>query len=134
MRLFKKKTCIDCHFFMKQYKTLKSHVSIEERKVILSDDYSWATNYCLGCFMGVWDEGYGVPQERDELIVKTDRRNFCFFWQYRPGMFFPAGEVLQKRESELAQSKRDRRLTIIGLFIAAMALVGNVILTLLAQY
>jgi hypothetical protein len=76
--------------------------------------------------MGVWDEGYGTGVDsRRQVIIKSDRRGFCFFWPFRPGMFFPAGEVLQKREWELAQAKRDRLLTIIGLWIAALALVAD---------
>ena len=134
MRFRKKQACVDCHFLMKQSNPAKFHVSVQDRTSLRQGEYSWAANWSLGCYMGVWDEGYGSPESsRLQTIVETERRGFCFFWQFRPGMFFPAGEVLQKRESESAEAKRDRRLTIIGLWIAALALVAEFILSLLTE-
>ena len=43
-------------------------------------------------------------------------------------MFFPAAEVLQKREADNRESSRDRLLTIIGLWIAAIALAVGVVI------
>ena len=85
----------------------------------------------LSCYFGVWDEGHSScdVSQRPVVIAGTDRRNFCFFWGHRPGMFLPAAKVLQEREARLHEARRDRRLTLWGLWIAAAALIANVGLT-----
>ena len=83
------------------------------------------------CAYGVWDQGYNFDMSKiqDELVEK-DRKNFCFFWKYRPGMFLPAAKILQEREAQARDSSKDRKLTIWGLWIAATALGVNVYLQL----
>jgi hypothetical protein len=79
------------------------------------------------CHFGVWDEGYNFDTAtRRAVIVDAQRRGFCFYWPYRSGMLFPAAKVLQEREARDRDAARDRRLTIWGLWIAALALVANV--------
>jgi len=45
-------------------------------------------------------------------------------------MLFPAAKVLQQREAAAREAHQDRRLTIVGLWIAAVALAANVFLKL----
>jgi hypothetical protein len=46
-------------------------------------------------------------------------------------MMLPAARELQRREAAAAEARTDRLLTIIGLWIAAAALVATVVLELL---
>ena len=138
MRFRKAQACRDCHFLIKELPTqdpvhhpYQSHVTPEERRSLTNNDYGWVTgDYFLRCSMGVWDEGYGTQlEERRKTIVETNRRSYCFFWPFRPGMFLQAAETLQRREWELAEARRDRMLTIVGLWIAAVALVADLLWT-----
>lgn len=45
-------------------------------------------------------------------------------------MFIPAAMTLQKREAENQDASQDRRFTVIGLWIAAIALGADVLLNL----
>jgi len=82
--------------------------------------------------MGVWDEGYTpeLRQGRRQTIVETPRKDFCFFFEHRDGMLFPAAKTLQEREAQFKEAARDRRHTIIGLWIAALALLASVLMDL----
>lgn len=103
-----------------------------DREAVRKGDFSWAAeHYALVCTFGVWDEGYNFCRaDRQRVIAETDRRNFCFWWKHRPGMLIPAAKILQEREARDSDSARDRRLTQLGLGIAAIALCANVLLTL----
>jgi hypothetical protein len=111
-------------------------VRSEERAKARSGDYSWLLDhYALACHFGVWDEGHNFDKTaRHAVIARTDRHRFCFFWSHRPGMLLPAAEVLQKREAEQQEARHDRKLTIIGLWIAAMALVVNLLVELADRF
>jgi hypothetical protein len=47
---------------------------------------------------------------------------------FHPGLLFPAAEELQRRESAAAEARKERRLTVIGLWIAAAALLVGAII------
>ena len=87
----------------------------------------------LCCHFGVWDEGVKKldNKERYETIVKKNRKNFCFFWEYRHGMLFQAAETLQKREEDRWVRRKERIIAIIGLWIAAIGLLANVIIKII---
>ena len=88
-------------------------------------------HYSLKCQMGVWDEGVAPHiTSRTETIYKTPRKNLCFFWPYQRNMLFDAARELQKRDQENRELKRSYFYTLIGLFIAAAGLVGDVLLRL----
>lgn len=127
--------CIDCHFLVKELRgnpvpvpTLD--VTREERVHARFGDYSWhKDHYAIACTMGVWDEGHNFdPSQKHAILTGLDRRNFCFFWKYRPGMLLPAARVLQERAEEERHARRDRLLTIVGLWIAVAALVVQILL------
>ena len=126
-------TCIDCHFLMKGNRDGQFSLTSEERQSARAGDYDWLHDvYSLGCHFGVWDEGFtpSSRENRQEILLGIDRRDFCFFWSYQPGMMFPAAKVLQKREAANRDAGRDRKYTIIGLWIAGIALAVSTLLEL----
>jgi len=129
-----KQCCADCHFFGKEARSLNTPqpvtlaVSPEERALAKKNDFTWVKDYAtLLCHFGVWDEGFNFDKaKRFEILVETDRRGFCFFWHFRPGMLNPAAKILQEREAQNREASKERWLTIVGLWIAALALVFNI--------
>ena len=131
MNRWSKQACIGCHFLIKQSNPSKFEVTLPERKAIRNRDYTAFEHYSLGCHFGVWDEGYNFDKKhRHEVIVETNRKDYCFFWKHRLGMLLPAAEILQKREADNREATRDRRLTVYGLIIAAAALGINALIGL----
>jgi hypothetical protein len=138
----KSAVCVNCHFLRIQFGekcelTLKS----KDRDSIRKGNFDDVTEnkFVFECYRGVWSEGYNgtegfdkSKEARKKEINETPRKNFCFFWKYRPGMFLPAAEELQKRDYELEYARKDRCLTIWGLFIAAIALLANVIFNIIS--
>lgn len=132
-----KQTCVDCHFFVKESRSTGPAtfvVTSADRELSRKGDYSWHKEYyAIACHLGVWDEGVSGydSSRRHEIVAETERRNFCFFWPHRPGMLLPAAKVLQEREAATREASRDRKLTIIGLWIAAIALLAQLILNII---
>jgi len=143
----KKSVCANCHF-LKLYTILPTNGSKDIRTLKSKDrdsirkgnfeDVTW-DKYIFECHRGVWSEGFNgregfdrSKEKRQEMINETPRKNFCYFWKYRPGMFFPVAEELQKRDYELEYAAKDRRLAICGLFIAAIALLANLIFNIIS--
>jgi hypothetical protein len=128
--------CVGCHFFIRERRIqghdepMTNHVSSPERVKARNGDYSWIPpDASLACSRGVWDEGYNFDRaKRHEIIVEMERKDFCFFLEFHPGMLLPAGAELQKRREELREAGRDRRLSLLGLWIAASALAVNAVL------
>jgi len=139
---FHEQICINCHFLRLKYRVPRQDriqerpVTHKERELICKEDYSWLRTLIdpsLGCHFRVWDDkhSHDLGEYRHEVIVKTKRKNTCFFWKYHPGMLFQAAKTLQKREADYREASRDRKLTIIGLFIAVIALVVNSCISLI---
>jgi len=104
-------------------------VNRQERESIRKQDYSFLGQSILACHFGVWNESSIADRERrPEVIVETNRKDFCFFWPYRPGMLLPAATILQEREVADRETSKDRSYTIIGLWIAALALGASVLI------
>jgi len=124
------------HWRSEDGRPLALEVRSEERAKTRRGDYSWLLDdYALACHFGVWDEGHNFDKAaRHAVIVETDRHDFCFFWRHRPAMLLPAAEVLQKREAERREARYDRKLTIVGLWIAAMALAVNLLVELADRF
>ncbi len=138
-RISRRRACVDCHFFVKEVaadagKHSRYHVTADHRGLARNGDFSWMTDHTvICCDFGVWDSGYSLAySDRKPTIVETDRTDQCFFWPFNPGMLLPAGRTLQERAAAAKESSRDRRLTIVGLFIAAGALVANLVLRVLS--
>lgn len=137
--LFKREQhCLSCHFFVQQERikgtddTAFLDVKHSHREAAQKNDFSWVQLPTrLACYFGVWDEGFrSDTRNRHQIICSEDRNDFCFWWRYRPGMLLPAAKVLQERESNQREAARDRRLTIWGLWVAAIALAADVWLRL----
>ena len=138
MRLKPKQSCVDCHFFVIKVRdpAVKPR-SIEkiERDKARKEDYSWIDcnrGSLPACYFGVWYKDYYKSglKEYHQLIVEKDQADSCFWWKYHPAMRPEAASILQEREAKNRDAARDRRLTLYGLWIAAIALVINVWLTL----
>jgi hypothetical protein len=134
-----KHRCVNCHFLVKRYRDhdppITISVSATERTKVTSGDFSWADrgSPAICCSLGVWDEGVpGFERDRmQEIITKDDRKGYCFFWDYRPGMLIPAAKELEERQSEREKSNRDHRFALVGLWIAALALFAQVVLSIM---
>lgn len=131
-----RQACVDCHFFITEVRAGRdpspSVVTKENREKSRANDYSWHTHGSIACYMGVWDQGGQFDMaKRHEVIVMTERQDFCFFWPYHPGMFLPAARELQQREMARKEADRGLRLTRRSLYVAVAALVASAALTLL---
>ena len=132
--------CVDCHFFVVEYRDRDSLSlsgwtlpSYSEKTGVRTNDFSWhKDSMALVCAYGVWDQGFRFDScKKHELIVQTERKDRCFFLPWHPGMLIPAAKTLQERQAAYREANRDRRLTVWGLWIAAVALVVNAILVAL---
>jgi len=130
-----KQVCINCHFFVKYFNSpngnrITSVSSGDDRDKIHKGELHRGFGLC--CDFGVWDEGFNFDKTKiQEILLKTDRKDFCFYWTYRPGMLTPAAKILQERDAKNRETSRERKLTIVGLWIAVSALVANVLLKIL---
>lgn len=130
-----RQACVDCHFFVSQFRNrsdtpLTDVVNETNRESSRGNDFSWCpAQLSLMCHLMVWDQGVRFDlARRYEVIVETERSDSCFFFRWRQGMLLPAARLLQEREAALREASRDRRLTLVGLWIAAIALIVGVIL------
>lgn len=100
--------CVDCHFLVKQADSRPLEIKSEHRALLCGQDYTWlGDHYSLGCYRGVWDEGYNFDLAlRQAVIVLTEREKSCFFFQYQPGMLMQAAKELQEREVAVNQADR----------------------------
>ncbi|MFQ6613625.1 MAG: hypothetical protein ACE5D1_02170 [Fidelibacterota bacterium] len=107
---------------------MTDEINLKKRERCKRNDFSWMKPYhSLKCHFGVWDMGFRFdPENKYEVICKMNRKDFCFFLEYRKGMLLPAAERVQERQAAYHEAARDRRLTIWGLWIAGFALLVNV--------
>lgn len=140
-----KEVCVNCQFLSKKSLDrsvaldLESSVTEDERRQLKANDFSLVAdnNVLVGCQMKVWTSVLPVDKTKldkaklTEEILTTDRTNFCFYWPYRRGMAFAAAQTLQKRVAESKEAAWDRKLTIYGLWLAAIALVVQAFLTVI---
>lgn len=129
-----KPLCINCHFLVDIYQTFDpdigghigySFIPDEDREKWKQEKQIPKKDFPLKCHFDVWDYLRSSNMDSKE-ILKKDRKGFCFFWPYHKGMTFEAGAILQKRAAENEAANRDRKLTIWGLWIAALSLVISV--------
>ena len=62
-----------------------------------------------------------------EAKITKDRKDNCFFVEHLEGMGFEAADELQSRRYETRQHRRNLRSTQIGLIIAAVGLIANLV-------
>jgi len=135
MSIHPKESCVSCHFFGKKTlrpaNDLEQSVSEDERRQLQANDFSFIAddNVLPGCQMKVWTSVWKVNKTKlIEEVITTDRKNFCFYWPYRPGMAFLAAQTLQKRAAETKEAAHDRKLVIYSLWLAVIALFVQAIL------
>ena len=126
-----KKICRNCHFLNKTVRSDKGDTHVLSWN---TDDRATGqikNHYSASCYLGVWDTGIDPSLNKNLTeIIDKDRKDICFFMENRPGMSFQAAKILQKRNSQNAQLKKSNLYTQIGLWIAALALLANVIVTI----
>lgn len=133
--VLRKQTCVDCHYFHKQYRDdtgceHKLEISKENREKVRNDDFSWRLpDVSMACYKGVWDQGhnFSLDTARD-LICSENRKSRCYYWRYMPGTFLPTAVDLQNRNEERQAKNNGYRLTIIGLCIAVVGLLVRIAL------
>ena len=127
-----KSTCKDCHFLAKECReetTGRVHTfSLKEPERAAPERVG--EPFSVKCEMGVWDEGVAPHLvDRNHTVCRTSRED-CFFWPYQPAMVFSVARELQKRDQECRELKRSHLYTQVGLWIAAFALLSDVIIRL----
>jgi len=129
-----RESCRHCHFLMK---TSRSDNGTEHRFCWSADDRANGavkSHYSRACYFGVWDCGIEPGLENNFVhVIDVSRKGSCFFMPMNPGMSFPAAKILQERAAQNAALKRSNLYTRIGLWIAALALVANLILGLIGE-
>jgi hypothetical protein len=132
-----KQLCVNCHFF--EYVTRNERweehnysLKRKERNEFLKGDFNREKKHSyFRCYFHVWDEG--TKSEKFDLykeILQKNRRGKCFYFRHREGMLTDAARLMQEREEEYRRAHKDRILTIIGLWIAAIALIINILIKL----
>jgi hypothetical protein len=132
-----KLNCSSCHFLSKEHRgpdgqPLAFTLSADDRTKLKIEPGKIFERYTLCCHMGVWDEAVsGTNVDRASVINQMERHQRCFHFPYDSAMLFGAAKELQKRQSENEQLKRSYAYTRIGLWVAAGALVVNVLIEFL---
>ena len=127
-----KHSCRNCHFLAKTNRSENGEVHVLAWNTADRNSGKVKKHYSASCFLGVWDSGIEPSiSERLNELLDENRKGFCFFMKAHPGMSFEAAKVLQERSVENLHLKRTNLYTQIGLWIAAIALVANLILALI---
>lgn len=155
MKKFWKKAqvCAECHFLQLictspgNLEKISRDLRNEQRDKIRKGNFkevTWEGKCLFECYRKIWSEemeGYRSPDGYNSIneklqfeINEKPRKEFCFFWKYRPGMCYDAAKELQKRDYELNFARTDRRHAIIGLWIAAFALIANIVITIISSF
>ena len=75
----------------------------------------------------------GLESRFPDLLTR-DRRDECFFVEYRPGMSLEAAVELHRMRNDNRQLKRSFRYTQIALVIAAAGVVGNFVCNVITYF
>jgi hypothetical protein len=119
---------------MKYDRESKLEVSREERSILASGkkiNEVLRTDYSIACFQNVWDwANLRRGSETDLVRVLTvNRGEKCFFYDYTPGMFFPAAVELERREADRREACQDRKVAKWNIVFGLVGIVVGVILT-----
>ncbi|WP_217557753.1 hypothetical protein [Vibrio metschnikovii] len=134
-----KKNCRNCHFLTKEYtsidsdfETSNSFSNVERCEIDRMKANPIKDHYAAKCHMSVWREGATKDPDFYKKVITSNRSN-CFFYPYQKGMLFKAAEIMQKRQQDNEHLKRSNMYTRIGLWIAAGALILNVVVNYLSK-
>ena len=119
-----KNCCKNCHFLAKESVNNAGDRYLfswdtQERSALRVKEY-----YATKCAQGIWDTGID-PRLNSRLpeILQEQRRDDCFFIETHEGMSFQAARELHK----IRNMKKSYRYTQIGLWIAAIGLILNLL-------
>ena len=149
-RFTPKHSCLKCHFLAKSQRLQSGFGeprpwSREDRNIPwLSDDLDTAVSISLwrsawkpSCYKGIWQvdpafgrEGLSDDEDQEELeelegLITSNRRDECFFIKYNEGMKFDTASELHRIRYDTRHLRLGYLLTIIGLWIAALAAAAN---------
>ena len=86
------------------------------------------------CYKNVWNTRIDPTlNNRLKEVLLQDRKGDCFFLEEHSGMSFQAAYELFQIRNDNRQLKRSYRYTQIGLWIAAVSLVANLVVKLLEK-
>ena len=120
--------CKNCHFLVKEHRDPTGGIyrfswNKRERSDLRVDE-----QYAANCFQGIWDTGVDPSlNKRLPEILNKQRRDDCFFIEPQEGMLFAAALELHK----IRNLKKSYLYTQIGLWIAAIGLVLNLLYSIL---
>ena len=80
------------------------------------------------CFKEAYPMALGL--EGAEFLVK-DRGELCFFFPFREGIWMEVAETLEARSADRREAERDRKWVRWGVWVAAVALAGPVVVKIL---
>ena len=124
-----KNNCRNCHFLIKASQNGSFLWNETERET-----ESIPAFYVASCYMSVWDTGIDPSlNEKLSKIINENREDSCFFRKYYHGMNLKAAKVLQEREAAYAKFERSFKNAKLGIWIAALALVSNIIITIISS-
>lgn len=124
-----KNKCVNCHFMHRQHRDesgreYKMEIARPERNKAKRNDFSWQKDYeSLGCYKGVWDEGYNLANENKHNIIAKQRRTHCYFFPFQAGTFLNAAEKINEMEIAKKNSTRNYRIVIYGLVLTIIGLI-----------
>lgn len=123
------KTCLTCHFLA------KSRVDEGGRELSFSWDKSERENGAISehfsaeCWRGIWstrvDGGLRKPLNE---VLEDKRDDTCFYIEAQQGMLFQTAEELERARSANRELKRSYRYTQVGLWVAAVGLLANLVI------
>lgn len=124
--------CRNCHFLA------KSHVGPGGAVPRLTwndkerSNCHIADHYSAECARGVWSTGVDPNlSSRLAKIIALDRKDDCFYIEYRKGMLFQAAIELHRLRYDNRNLKKSYRYTQIGLWVAALSLLATLVLDFL---
>ena len=126
-----KHCCLNCHFFSCAYVTGGGREIIKPWSQENRDDrhlIDFSFEFDDICAKGVWNTAFDHDlKPHVETIIKDDRKDECFFIEYREWMTIKTASELQRIRNENRHLKRSYLYTLIGLWLAGLAIAANVI-------
>lgn len=127
-----KPICANCHFLVKapmyylpsgDVDVKRNEISFDDRKVIRKGDaYSWLGERNITCANGFWGESDSKKVNLKKTLVKTIRKDCCFF-PFRSGVSWDGALALYNSK----EAKNIKILTWISIFISVVGVVIGVI-------
>ena len=129
--------CKNCHFLNKtahwgEAEPHNASWSEKERENLAVDR---PTFEAPNCWHGIWDTGIN-PNLQSQLthVLTSNRKDECFFIEFRPGMSYQAATDLHRIRNDNRQLKTSYRYTRIALGVAAAGIVLNFVWNIVTYF